>query len=221
MKLLIAAHRADETEFYERYNQELGYSIDFWEKPLTLENVDRVRGCEAVAINAGCAVDRAMAQALRERGVRFLLTRTAGYDHLDASALEEAGIAAAYVPAYSPNAISEHTVLLLLSLLRKMKLQQRRIDAQYFFIEGLRGRQLTSMTVGVLGAGRIGEATLRDLSGFGCRLLACDAQEKESVRALAQYVDRQALLARSDAVILHCPMTPENHHLIGREALRR
>ena len=96
MKLLIAAHRADETEFYERYNQELGYSIDFWEKPLTLENVDRVRGCEAVAINAGCAVDRAMAQALRERGVRFLLTRTAGYDHLDVSALEEAGIAAAY-----------------------------------------------------------------------------------------------------------------------------
>ena len=66
MKLLIAAHRADETEFYERYNQELGYSIDFWEKPLTLENVDRVRGCEAVAINAGCAVDRAMAQALRD-----------------------------------------------------------------------------------------------------------------------------------------------------------
>lgn len=191
MKLLIAAHRADETEFYERYNQELGYSIDFWEKPLTLENVDRVRGCEAVAINAGCAVDRAMAQALRERGVRFLLTRTAGYDHLDASALEEAGIAAAYVPAYSPNAISEHTVLLLLSLLRKMKLQQRRVDAQYFFIEGLRGRQLTSMTVGVLGAGRIGEATLRDLSGFGCRLLACDAHEKESVRALAQYVDRR------------------------------
>lgn len=219
MKLLVVAHRLDETEFFERFNREFGFEIDFRAEKLTLENVDIVRGYEAVAINASCNVNLAMAQALQECGVRFLLTRTAGYDHIDASALEKVGIAAAYVPAYSPNAISEHTVLLLLMLLRKMKLQQRRIDDQYFFIEGLRGRQLTSMTVGVLGVGRIGQATLKDLSGFGCKLLACDSHVRENVSAIAEYVDRQTLLARSDALILHCPMKPGNHYLIGREAL--
>ena len=109
--------------------------------------------------------------------------------------------------------------MLLLCALRKLREQLHRIDRQDYFILGLRGREIRSLTVGVLGAGRIGETTLRNLSGFGCRLLACDACEKDGVRAIAQYVDRDTLLRQSNVLLLHCPRTPENRHLIDESAI--
>lgn len=104
--------------------------------------------------------------AMQAAGIRFIATRTAGKDHIDKNAIKKCGIKAANVPGYSPNAISEHTVLLILSLLRKMKTQLKRIEEQYFFLNGLRGRELKSMTVGVIGTGKIGTATIQDLRGF-------------------------------------------------------
>lgn len=219
MKLLVAAHREDETAIYEKVNAAYHFAISFSTEKLTMENRQMVQGYEALAVNAGCIIDAGLAQYLGEQGVKYVLTRTAGVDHMDMAALAKAGILVANVPAYSPHAISEHTVMMILSVLRKMKKQYTWIKEQYFFITGLRGRELGSMTVGVMGAGRIGEATIQNLSGFGCRILACDVYEKDSVKKYASYVSKEELFRQSDIIVLHCPMTAENYHLINADSI--
>lgn len=219
MKVLVTAHRPDETEIFEKANQKYHYELSFQTQQLTEENLEMARGYEAVCINAGCHVTEQMARRLKEMGVRYVLTRAAGKDHLDLKAVQKYGLRSANVPAYSPSAISEHTILLLLAVLRKLKTQLRRIDEKYFFITGLRGREIRDMTIGVIGTGRIGSQTVKDLSGFGCRLLACDQHPNADTARLAQYMEMKELLQKSDAVILHCPMTAENYHLISKEAI--
>ncbi len=221
MKVLVAAHRMDETDIFNKVNQKFGFEITYKAEKLTEENCQMVEGYEALAINAGCIIDEKMAEYLAGKGVKYILTRTAGFDHMDMKALKRVGIRCANVPAYSPNAISEHTVLLVLSALRKLKEQLRLIEEKYFFITGLRGRELRSMTVGVIGAGRIGATTIKNLSGFGCKILACDAFEKDSVKEYADYVSMEEILEKSDILVLHCPMTAENQHLISAEKISK
>ena len=192
-KVLVTAHRHDETEIFEKINQRFGFLLTYMPEQLTLENTERLKGYDAVAINAGCKVDQDMARAMQAAGIRFIATRTAGKDHIDKDEIKKCGIKAANVPGYSPNAISEHTVLLILSLLRKMKTQLKRIEEQYFFLNGLRGRELKSMTVGVIGTGKIGTATIQDLSGFGCRILANGHHPNPEVQRLAEQVDLETL----------------------------
>ncbi len=216
MKVYIAAHRADETEIFQKVNQKFGFELTFCADQLTQERVLELNGYEAVCVNAGCKVTPQMAEALKKAGIRYILTRTAGTDHLDLEAIHKEGLKAAYVPAYSPNAISEHTILLTLASLRKLKRQLKEIEEQYFFLNGLRGRELRTMTVGVIGTGRIGYQTIRGLSGFGCRILACDLYENNAVKEYASYVSQEQLLKEADLVVLHCPMTKENYHLINR-----
>lgn len=221
MKVLVAAHRADETGIFEKINEKYQFELDYSVNQLTLENAEMTKGYDAVCINVGCKVSEEMAGRLKEYGVEYILTRAAGRDHLDAEAIQKYGLKSAYVPAYSPNAISEHTVLLMLSLLRKYKEQMRRIQEQYYFINGLRGKELRSITVGVIGTGRIGFTTIKDLSGFGCRILAHDIMENEAVKAYASYVSLEELLETSDMIVLHCPMTAENYHLIDEAAIEK
>lgn len=221
MKLLVMAHRADETAFFEKENIKYGYEIHYEPLGLSIDTVDLTVGYEAIAINAACKVDKMIAGALKRMGVKYILSRTAGVDHMDLEALHSYGIACANVPAYAPNAISEHTVMLLLMLLRKMKLQMRRMQEQYFLINGLRGRQLSSLTVGVIGTGRIGASTIANLKGFGCKILAYDLYENERIKESAEYATLDVLLEKSDAIVLHCPLTQENHHLINAEQIAK
>ena len=220
-KVLATAHRHDETEIFEKINQRFGFLLTYMPEQLTLENTERLKGYDADAINAGCKVDQDMARAMQAAGIRFIATRTAGKDHIDKDEIKKCGIKAANVPGYSPNAISEHTVLLILSLLRKMKTQLKRIEEQYFFLNGLRGRELKSMTVGVIGTGKIGTATIQDLSGFGCRILANGHHPNPEVQRLAEQVDLETLLEQSDIVVLHCPMSEQNYHMINAGTIQK
>ena len=105
-KVLVTAHRQDETEIFEKVNKRFGFSLSYQMEQLTLENVNALEGYDAVAINAGCEVDPEMAKAMHEAGIRYIATRTAGKDHIDKTEIEKYGIKAANVPGYSPNAIS-------------------------------------------------------------------------------------------------------------------
>ncbi|MGN0168694.1 MAG: NAD(P)-dependent oxidoreductase [Acetatifactor sp.] len=221
MKVLVAAHRKDETVFFEKVNEKYHYELTFQEEQLTQDNLENAKGYQAVCINAGCHVTEEIACRLKEMGVEYILTRAAGKDHLDIRAIKEAGLKSANVPAYSPSAISEHTVLLILAVLRKLKKQLKTIEDQYFFITGLRGRELRSMTVGVVGAGRIGSKTIQNLTGFGCKILACDKYHNPYVESVAEYVSFQDILEKSDIVVLHCPMIQENYHLINEETIKK
>lgn len=221
IRVLVTAHRMDETEIFEKVNQRFGFALTYQKEQLTLKNIDVLNGYDAVAINAGCEVDREMAEAMQRAGIRYIATRTAGKDHIDRNEIEKHGIRAANVPGYSPNAISEHTVLMILALLRKLKTQMRRIEAQNFLLTGLRGRELKSMTVGVIGTGRIGTATIENLKGFGCRILASSHHPNETVQRLAETVEEETLLEQSDIIVLHCPMSGKNYHMIDAEAIGR
>lgn len=216
MKMIVTAHREDETEIFQKVNTKFGFELEFCKDKLCEENKEIVTGCEVLSINATCRIDANMAAFLKQADIKYILTRTAGIDHIDMKAVAEMGIRVANVPAYSPNAISEHTVMMILSVLRKMKVQYQRIHDQYFFIEGLRGRELGRMTVGVIGAGRIGAMTIRNLSGFGCRILAFDTDQRDDVKKYAQYVSREELIQQSDIIVLHCPLTADNEHMINQ-----
>lgn len=219
MKVLVAAHRQDETEIFNRVNKKFHYDLTFQTEQLTGENLENARGYDAICINAGCSVTKETALRLAEMGVKYIQTRAAGKDHLDIPGIRAAGLKSANVPAYSPNAISEHTLLLILASLRKLKKQLDTIREQYFFITGMRGRELRSMTVGVIGTGRIGTKTVQNLSGFGCRILACGRHENPEVAKFASFVSLEELLTQSDIVVLHCPMSKENYHLIDENTI--
>lgn len=219
MKVLVASNRWDETDIFKKVNEKYHFELVFQAEQLTFEQLDRLDGFDAICITAGCKVTEEFAAKLKEKGIQYILTRAAGKDHLDLNAIQKYGLKSANVPAYSPTAISEHTVMMILAVLRKLKLQMKKIEEQYYIITGLRGRELRFMTVGVLGAGRIGTKTIQNLTGFGCKILAYDPYENDYVRKHAQYVTKETLLRESDIVVLHCPMIRENYHIIDEKAI--
>jgi len=154
--------------------------------------------------------------------VKLIALRSAGFNHVDLEAAERHGICIARVPAYSPEAVAEHTVALMLSLNRKIHRAYNRVREGNFSLEGLLGFNLHGRTVGVVGTGRIGIALCRILRGFGCRILASDVQTSAEATELGvEYVELEALLGESRIISLNLPLTPETHHMIDDAAIDR
>lgn len=159
-------------------------------------------------------------EALAELGVRLVLLRSAGFNHVDLQAADRLGLTVARVPAYSPHAVAEHAVALVLALNRQLVRAHARVRDMNFSLAGLDGFDLHGRTVGVVGTGQIGRVFARIMLGFGCRVLATDVRPDEDLRAAGvSYVPLPELLAHSDIVSLHCPLTQQTHHLIDHDAL--
>jgi D-lactate dehydrogenase len=165
---------------------------------------------------------QAVLEALSEVGVRFLALRSTGYNHVDLDAARRLGLRVARVPGYSPYAVAEHTIGLILALDRKIHRAYARVREGNFSLDGLLGFDLHGRTVGVVGTGTIGAVVCRILTGFGCRVVAHDRVENPVCLELGvEYVELERLLSESDIITLHCPLTAETHHLIGAAALSR
>jgi D-lactate dehydrogenase len=159
---------------------------------------------------------------LHAGGVRLLALRSAGFNHVDLAAAAALGIAVGRVPEYSPHAVAEHTVALLLALNRHIHRAYNRVREGNFALDGLLGFDLHGRTVGVVGTGRIGSSFARIMAGFGCRLLGVARRPDDGCLALGmRYVELPEMLTASDVVSLHCPLTPDTHHLIDADALAR
>jgi D-lactate dehydrogenase len=155
-------------------------------------------------------------------GTRLIALRSAGYNNVDLPTAARLGLTVTRVPAYSPHAVAEHTVALILALNRKVHRAWARVREGNFSLDGLLGFDLVGRTVGVVGTGKIGAAVARIMSGFGCRVLAFDPVPNPDCSALGvSYLPFDGLLRRSDIVTLHCPLTPETRHLIDAAALER
>ena len=165
-------------------------------------------------------IDRELMKKFHDIGVKMISTRTIGYDHVDIEAAKEFGIHVSNV-SYSPECVADYTVMLMLMSVRKMKRIMQRGEINDFSLPGIQGRELPNLTVGVLGTGRIGQAVIRDLSGFGCKLYAYDKYENDAVKEHAQYADLDTIYRECDLITLHMPLTEDNFHLIGREAFGR
>lgn len=222
MRLLIFGTTKEEQQRILTLNETAALEkVDFAEGIFTLDRVKEVQGYDGIWIMTNSSIGEPEAKALKEAGVHYIISRATGIDHLDIKALEKYGVKAANVPSYSPNAISEHTILMLLSALRKMKRNQNMIAKRDFGIQGICGREVRMMTVGVIGSGRIGSLTIQALKGLGAEVLVNAPVVNPAIEEIATYVSLDELLEKSDAILLHCPLTEENYHIISRDSLKK
>lgn len=224
MEVAVFSTRSYDREFLARANERVGnrHHLRFLEPGLSAQTAALADRAEAVCAFVNDRLDEDVLRALGGLGVRLVALRSAGFNHVDLRAAEALGVAVARVPAYSPDAIAEHTVALILSLNRKIHRAYARVREGNFALDGLLGFDLGKRTVGIVGTGKIGAAVARILKGFGCRVLACDPVRDPAVVGLgARYVDLPELLASADVVSLHCPLNPQTHHLIDTSAIGR
>ena len=186
--------------------------------PLTAENVELVRGFDAALILGMVSYDEPLLSKIAEQGLRVLVTRTIGTDHIDLAAAERLGISVSNT-SYAPDSVADFTLMLMLVALRKYKPMIYRQNVNDFSLPGLMGRTLGSLTVGIVGTGRIGTAVARRLVGFGSTILGYDLCENDEMRQLGEYVSLDELFRRSDIITFHVPSTPENYHMVRDETL--
>ena len=220
MKVAVFNTRRYEKRALEKAAQGSPVEFTFLEPRLDEQTAVMAAGHDAVLIFVNDGANRSVLEKLAHGGVRFLATRSAGFNQIDLKAAAELGIRLAYVPAYSPNAVAEFTIGLILTLGRHIHEGHNRVRRADFNLEGLCGFELRDKTVGVCGTGRIGTAVVNLLSGFGCKILAYDDEPNEEVTLLASYVDtREELFRFSDILTLHVPLMPSTYHLIDQSAL--
>ncbi|MEI7063373.1 2-hydroxyacid dehydrogenase [Dickeya chrysanthemi] len=222
MKLAIYSTKQYDRKYLEQVNQQFGYELEFFDFMLSARTAKMAAGCDAVCIFVNDDAGREVLTALAKTGIRILALRCAGFNNVALDAARELGIQVVRVPAYSPEAVAEHAVGMMMSLNRRIHRAYQRTRDANFSLEGLIGFNMYQRTAGVIGTGKIGIAALRILKGFGMTLLAHDPYPNPQALELgAEYVDLDTLYARSDVISLHCPLTPENHHLLDRDAFAR
>jgi D-lactate dehydrogenase len=220
MKMLVFDTHRFEREFLRDAARARGIELTFVEPRLTGQTASLATGHDAVCSFVNDRVDRDAIEQLKKIGVRLIALRSAGFNHVDLAAAREFGIRVVRVPEYSPYAVAEHAVTLVLSLNRKIHRALARTRELNFSLEGLVGFDLHGKTVGIIGTGRIGRVAARIFRGFGCRVLAFDAAPDADFAAEIglQYVDFETVLKSSDILSLHVPLTPTTHHLIDGKA---
>jgi D-lactate dehydrogenase len=198
------------------------HELRFFEPHLNEETVSLAAGFEAVCVFVNDQMNAAVVATLESLGVRLIALRCAGYNNVDLSAAKKHGITVVRVPAYSPYAVAEHTIALMLALNRKLHRAYNRVREGNFALDGLVGFDMHGKIVGVIGTGQIGTVVAQILTGFGCPILAFDPFPNATCRSLGvRYVELNQLFAESDIITVHCPLTPENKHLINGQALEK
>lgn len=215
-----------DTKAYDREYLTRAASADriawrFHEFRLSAETAAAAKGAQAVCVFVNDLVNRACLETLASLGVRLIALRCAGYNNVDLAAAKSLGLAVVRVPAYSPHAVAEHTLGLLLTLNRKIHRAYNRVREHNFSLGGLVGFDLHGKTVGIVGTGKIGRITAQIFRGFESRVIAYDTRPMPEWAAAqgVDYVDLEALLATSDIISLHLPLLPETHHLLNERTL--
>ncbi|MDN3680951.1 2-hydroxyacid dehydrogenase [Vibrio tapetis subsp. quintayensis] len=195
------------------------FHYHFYDFLLTEKTAKMAKGCDVVCAFVNDDLSKPVLEQLSYRGVKMIAMRCAGFNNVDLEAAKALGILVARVPSYSPEAIAEHAVGLMMTLNRRYhKAYQRTRDAN-FSLEGLVGFNFHGRTAGIIGTGKIGVATIRILKGLGMEVLCFDPYPSDAAKKLGvTYCDLDTLIRQSDIISLHCPMTPENHHLLDESA---
>jgi D-lactate dehydrogenase len=218
-KILAYTVRDDEVIFFETFSKRCGLDVEIRHESPSLKTVPLARDFPCISIIT-TPLDAATLAAFYDCGVRFISTRTIGYEHIDVTAARKLGIRIANV-SYSPDTVSNYAVMLMLMTIRNIKLISRTSAAQDFSLRMERGREIKNMTVGVAGTGRIGTRVIRHLSGFGCNILAYDTRPNDEASRSARYVSWEEFLAQSDIITLHMPAITETHHLINAQSIAK
>jgi len=219
MKLAIYSTKQYDRKYFEQVNLEYGFDIEFFDFLLTEKTAKTAKGYDGVCLFVNDIGNRAVLEELKSEGVKFIALRCAGFNNIDLEAAKELDMPVVRVPAYSPEAVAEHAIGMMMCLNRRIHRAYQRTRDANFSLEGLTGFTMYGKTAGVIGTGKIGVAALRILKGFGLRLLAFDPYPSQAALDLGvEYVPLNTLFEQSDIISLHCPLTPENYHLINSSA---
>ena len=219
MKIAVYSTKHYDQKYLEQVNQQFGFELVFFDFLLSESTAKTAVGCDAVCIFVNDDGSRPVLEELAGLGVKYIALRCAGFNNVDLAAAKELGLEVVRVPAYSPEAVAEHTIGLMMTLNRRIHRAYQRTRDANFSLDGLTGFNMHNKTAGVIGTGKIGIATMRILKGFGMRLLAFDPYPSAAALELGvEYVDLATLYKESDVISLHCPLTDENYHLLNREA---
>lgn len=222
MKVGVFSTKPYDRQFLDAANRGCDHELCYFDVRLTPQTAALAAGCQAVCAFVNDQLSRNVIERLAEGGTTMVALRSAGFNNVDLQAARDFGMTVGRVPAYSPNAVAEHSFALLLTLVRKTHRAYNRVREGNFSLDGLLGFDLAGKTIGIVGVGAIGSAVVRIGAGFGCRLLGFDPIRSPEVEALGlTYCTFDRLLSESDVVTLHCPLTEETRHLVDKAALER
>lgn len=220
MKVTLFSSQSYDKKYFTTANALAGHQLIFHEARLDPSTVALARGSDAVCVFVNDDLSALTIEALKAMNISLIALRCAGFNNVDLCVADHLDIQVVRVPSYSPYAVAEHTIALMLALNRKIHRAYSRVRDGNFSLHGFTGFDMHGKTVGVIGTGRIGAIVLTILKSFGCRLLAFDMFENESLKAAGvQYLPLQELLQHVDILSFHCPLTPDTFHLINEERL--
>lgn len=216
MKIACFSTKSYDRDSFNRFLPDSGHTFSYFEAKLDLQTVSLAEGHDAICSFVNDHIDESMIKKLERLGIKLIVLRCAGYNQVNLKAASEHGLKIVRVPAYSPEAVAEHAFALILTLSRKTHKAYNRVRENNFSLEGLTGVNIHGKTMGVIGTGAIGRAFCRIAKGFGCTILAYDIFENEEMKQLGvKYLPLNEVLSSSHIISLHCPLTPETHHLIN------
>ncbi|MCC5822148.1 MAG: 2-hydroxyacid dehydrogenase [Phycisphaerales bacterium] len=222
MRAAIFSVHPYEVPFLDRANEKAGHDLTYLPAALSESTVPLAEGYEGVCLFVGDDASAGVLRALHAGGTRVIALRSAGFNHVDIEEADRLGMTVLRVPAYSPHAVAEHALALMMVLNRKLHRAFNRTREQNFELSGLMGFDMHGKTAGIIGTGKIGEVLCKILVGFGCRVLASDPQPNPVCEDMGvEYVSLDDLYAQSDIISLHCPLTPQTKHLINADALAK
>lgn len=217
MKIFAYALREfDEKEFFDQFSKEFNCEYGYTTEYPSPENVELARGYDAISATP-CDLGADMLNLFYQAGVRYIATRSIGFDHIDLTRAKELGMGVAHV-SYAPETVADYAIMLMLMCCRKIYPILERAKIQDYTLKGKMGRDLCDCTVGIIGTGQIGKTVIKHLSSFGCRLLAYDLYPNEECAKMAEYVSLEELYASSDIITLHTPSNAENYHMLSSPA---
>lgn len=221
MKVAVFSTKHYDEMFLEQANQLGKHELVYLEPRLTPETVTLAAGFPAVCIFVNDQASAEVLNALSAQGTTLVALRSAGFNHVDLAVADALKMTVARVPAYSPHAVAEHALALILGLNRKTYRAYNRVREGNFSLDGLLGFDLVGKTVGLIGTGKIGAILGKIMNSLGCRVLAFDPFPNPEVEAFADYVPLTQLYAECHILSIHCPLTPETHHLINQAAIEQ
>ncbi|PIS11603.1 MAG: hydroxyacid dehydrogenase [Bdellovibrio sp. CG10_big_fil_rev_8_21_14_0_10_47_8] len=221
MRIAVFDTHAFERDVLINANRQFSHELVFFDSRLTSETAELAKGFSAACSFVNDRLNSACLEKLHHQNVKLLALRSAGFNHVDLATASRLGLKVVRVPHYSPHAVAEHAVALILSLNRKIHRAYQRVREMNFSLDGLVGFDLNGKTIGVIGTGQIGSVFVRIMAGFGCKVIAYDIAPNPELSQVSnfRYVDLETLYRQADVVSLHLPLRPETQHMIDEKSL--
>jgi len=219
-KISFFSTQSYDKSFFEKYNANFGFELEFFEVQLNSRTVSLIKNTAIVCVFVNDVVDAEVIEKLAEKGVKIIALRCAGFNNVDLVAAKKSGIRVCRVPSYSPEAVAEHAMAMILTLNRKTHKAYNRVREQNFSLNGLLGFDLHGKTVGIIGTGNIGKAFAKIVLGFGCKVLAFDISKDQEIEKLGvRYETLETIFKSADIISLHCPLNDKTKHMINKSSL--